>query len=250
MADLQVIGAGFGRTGTTSLCSALDALGLGPCDHMREVITQPRRIRQWLRIGQGAAPDWDQLFAGYRSAVDWPVATYWRELAAAYPDAKLVLTVRDPQSWYDSTRRTIFQQVIDPPAGFRNAAFRLVATLSPNMRAYLKMVHATILQPVFDGRVADREYAVSVFERHIEQVRAEIPAQRLLIYRVADGWEPLCEFLGLPVPDMPFPHDNTAETFNRNFGPLIGRLALGPLVPVPATVRRPAEPGEQRLSQP
>ena len=83
MADLQVIGAGFGRTGTTSLCSALDALGLGPCDHMREVITQPRRIRQWLRIGQGAAPDWDQLFAGYRSAVDWPVATYWRELAAA-----------------------------------------------------------------------------------------------------------------------------------------------------------------------
>jgi hypothetical protein len=101
------------------------------------------------------------------------------------------------------------------------------------MRAYLKMVHATILQPVFDGRVADREYAVSVFERHIEQVRAEIPAQRLLIYRVADGWEPLCGFLGVPVPDAPFPHDNTADSFDRNFGPLVGRLALGPLVPLP-----------------
>jgi hypothetical protein len=238
MADLQVIGAGFGRTGTTSLCSALDALGLGPCYHMRDVLVQPPRIRQWLRIGQGADPDWDQVFAGYGSAVDWPAAAYWRELAAAYPDAKLVLTVRDPQAWYDSVRRTIFQQVIDPPMGIRTAAFRVLSTLSPNLRAYLKMSRATIIQRVFDGRIADREYAVGVFERHIERVRAEIPAQRLLIYRVADGWEPLCEFLGVPVPDAPFPHNNTAESFNRNFGPLIGRLALGPLVPVSAAIGR------------
>lgn len=237
MAHLQVIGAGFGRTGTTSLCAALDALGLGPCYHMRDVMAQPRRIRQWLRIGQGAVPDWDEVFTGYRSAVDWPATAYWRELAAAYPDAKLVLTVRDPQAWYDSARRTIFQQVIDPPRGVRTAAFRLLATLSPNLRAYLKMIHTTILQPVFNGRIADREYAIGVFERHIEQVRAGIPAQRLLIYRVADGWEPLCEFLDLPVPDVPFPHDNTAESFNRDFGPQFGRLALGPLARVPAAVR-------------
>ena len=230
---MQVIGVGFARTGTTSLKSALQALDLGPCYHMMDVMSDPRRIRQWLAIGRGAPPDWDQVFAGYRSAVDWPVAAYWRELATAYPEAKLVLTVRDPQSWYESVRRTIFRQVIDPPRGPRTLGFRLLAAVSPNLRAFLAMTDACIQQPIFDGRVTDRQHALAVFERHVEEVRAAFPPHRLLVYRVAEGWGPLCGFLDVPVPDQPFPHENSTEAFGRTVGPLIGRLALGPLVRPP-----------------
>ena len=237
---VSVIGVGFGRTGTLSLRSALQTLGLGPCYHMEDVIAEPRRVRQWLAIGRGAPADWDRVFAGYQSAVDWPVAAYWRELAAAYPRAKLVLTVRDPRAWYDSVRRTIFHQMIDPPGGIRTAAFRTLAAVSPNLRAFLKMNEATVLQPIFGGEIADPQHAIAVFARHIEKVQASIPAQRLLTYQVADGWGPLCDFLGLPVPDSTFPHDNSAEVFHRKFGPLMGRLALGPLVRMPAERRRPA----------
>lgn len=227
---MQVIGVGFARTGTTSLKAALEALDLGPCYHMLDVLAEPRRIRQWLAIGRGAPPDWDGVFAGYHSAVDWPVAAYWRALADHYPDAKLVLTVRDPQAWYDSMRRTIFRQVIDPPRDLRTAMFRVLGAVSPHLRAFLAMTDACIQRPIFDGRVGDREYAVSVFERHIEEVCAAFTPQRLLVYRVADGWGPLCDFLGTPVPDRPFPHENSTADFSRNVGPLIGRLALGPLV--------------------
>jgi sulfotransferase family protein len=227
---MQVIGVGFGRTGTTSLKYALEALGLGPCYHMMDVMADARRIRQWLAIGRGTPPDWGQIFAGYHSTVDWPAATYWRELADAYPDAKLVLTVRDPQAWYDSVRRTIFQSVIDPPGGLRPVAFRILAALSPNLRAFLAMTDACVQQPVFEGRVADRQYAISVFERHVDEVRAAFPPDRLLVYEVREGWAPLCAFLGRTVPDRPFPHENTTEAFGRTVGPLIGRLALGPLV--------------------
>lgn len=230
---MEVIGVGFARTGTTSLKSALETLGRGPCYHMMDVMSDPRRIRQWRAIGRGASPDWDRVFAGYRSAVDWPAAAYWRELAAYYPDAKLVLTVRDPQSWYESIRRTIFQQVIDPPRGLRTVVFKVVGKVSPNLRAFLAMTEACIQRPIFNDRITDREYAVSVFERHIEEVRVAFPPQRLLVYRVAEGWGPLCDFLDLPVPDGSFPHDNRAEQFSQHVGPLIGRLALGPLARMP-----------------
>ena len=231
---MRVIGVGFGRTGTASLKSALDTLGLGPCYHMTDVMADPRRIRQWRAIGRGAAPDWDAVFAGYQSAVDWPVAVYWRQLAAAYPDAKLVLTVRDARKWYNSARQTIFQQVVDPPGGLRSASFWLLSRVSPNLRAFVQMTETTIRQPVFGGRIADEEHAIAVFERHIAEVQGEFPPERLLTYRVADGWAPLCDFLDRPVPDVPFPHDNSTEDFSRVVGPLLGRLALGPLVRRPA----------------
>jgi hypothetical protein len=227
---MRVIGVGFARTGTTSLKAALEALGQGPCYHMMDVMADPRRIRQWLAIGRGRPADWATVFAGYHSAVDWPVAVFWRELAAAYPQAKLVLTVRDPRAWYTSVRRTIFRQVIDPPRGLRSVGFRALATLSPNLRTFLKMTDVAIEQRVFAGRITDQEHSVAVFERHVEEVQAAFPPERLLTYRVSDGWAPLCEFLGEPVPDRPFPHENTTDDFNRNFGPLIGRLALGPLL--------------------
>ena len=110
---LSVIGAGFGRTGTESMKLALEALGLGPCHHMKEGLPNPEQISLWRAVARGEPADWDQIFEGYRSAVDWPAAHYWRELAAHYPDAKVVLTVRSPESWYASMENTILK-VISP----------------------------------------------------------------------------------------------------------------------------------------
>jgi len=222
---LQVIGVGFGRTGTTSLRSALGVLGLGPCYHMYDVIADVRRVRQWLDIARGGTPDWPAVFEGYQSAVDWPVAAYWRELAAAYPDAKLLLTVRDPDAWYDSARATIFKQRIDRPRGPAR-----LAELSPDFRTFLAMTHETIERPLFEDRLADRAYMTSVFTRHIEQVQAAFPPDRLLTYRAGDGWAPLCEFLGVPVPDQPYPRDNSSKDFFRTAAPHMARLIFGPLL--------------------
>ncbi|HKS98972.1 MAG TPA: sulfotransferase [Rugosimonospora sp.] len=226
---MRVIGVGFGRTGTSSLKSALDMLGFGPCYHMSEVITDRRRVRQWLALANGAPPDWDGLFAGYQSTVDWPAAAYWRALVAAYPKARVVLTVRDPARWYDSVRNTIFRQAVDPPRGAGAAALRLAAVLSPDLRAFQQMEHRTMLRGVFDGRIAEREHAIAVYTRHIDEVQATVPADRLLTYRVADGWPALCDFLEVPVPAYAFPHDNTTESFNQRHSRRLARLALGRL---------------------
>jgi len=236
---LRVIGVGFGRTGTTSLRSALGVLGLGPCYHMYEVIADARRIHQWLDIARGGAPDWPAVFEGYQSAVDWPVAAYWRELAAAYPDAKLVLTVRDPDSWYDSARATIFKPSIDAPRGLARLPLRLIEALSPDFRALLAMDRETIEQPLFEDRLADRTYMISVFTRHIEQVQAAFPTDRLLTFSGRQGWAPLCEFLGVPVPDQPYPRDNSSEDFFRTARPHIARLIYGPLLRRLASRRSP-----------
>jgi len=227
---LQVIGVGFARTGTTSLRSALGMLGLGPCYHMFDAMSEPARIRQWLEIARGATPDWGRVFEGYRSAVDWPVAAYWRELAGAYPDAKLVLTVRDPDTWYDSVRTTIFKQRIDPPHGVARLGVRLAEAVSPDLRAFLAMTQETVERPIFDDRLGDRAHLTSVFAQHIEQVRAAFPGDRLLTYRVADGWAPLCEFLGKPVPEQAFPRENSSAEFGRTTAPHFARLVYGPIL--------------------
>jgi hypothetical protein len=237
---LRVIGVGFARTGTTSLKAALETLGFGPCYHMFDAMSEPRRVRQWLDLARGGAPDWDAIFDGYASALDWPAAAYWRQLADAYPDAKLVLTVRDPDAWYDSASNTIFKQRIHP-RGIARIGARLAETLSSDLRAFLAMTHETIEQPIFDDRLADRAHMTAAFVRHIERVRAVIPAERLLTYQVTDGWPPLCAFLGTPVPEQPFPHDNRTADFSKLAGPHFARLAFGPLT------RR--LPGRRRLRQ-
>lgn len=227
---LQVIGVGFARTGTTSLRSALGVLGLGPCYHMFDAMNDPEHLRHWLDIALGAPPDWPRVFDGYRSAVDWPVAAYWRELADAYPDAKLLLTVRDPDSWYDSVRNTIFKQRIDPPRGLARIGTRVAEAVSPDLRTFLAMTQETVERPLFDDRLDDRAHMTAVFTEHIERVRAAFPPDRLLTYRVADGWQPLCSFLGKPVPDQPFPRDNSSADFRRTTAPHFARLVYGPLL--------------------
>lgn len=198
---LEVVGAGLGRTGTLSLKMALERLGFGPCYHMKEVFEHSHHVAEWDRAAAGA-PDWDAILGDYRSAVDFPVAAFWSELAAHYPDAKVVLTVRDADRWFQSCTQTIF-----PP---------LLQELPERMADWQAMVRRTILDRTFEsGDLSDRDHAVGCFHRHNEAVRQGLPADRLLVFDVAEGWGSLCDFLGVAVPDEPFPRVNSTEEFRR-----------------------------------
>lgn len=202
---LKVIGAGFGRTGTLSLKTALERLGLDGCYHMAEVFGHPEHADVWAAAGAGEPVDWDSLFEGYQATVDWPACAYWPELVEAYPDAKVLLNVRDPQRWWDSFRDTIYAQVTRPDSD------------RPETRI-LMTVGAGILERSFGGQLGDRDYFIACYERHNEAVVRGVPADRLLVYQVSEGWEPLCAFLGLPVPDEPFPNVNDRAFFRAIFG--------------------------------
>ena len=230
---MKVIGAGFARTGTRSLMQALETLGFGPCYHMLGVIQRPDRVRQWLAVaedGADARPDWDEIFEGFQSAVDWPVSAYWRELAEHYPEAKIILTVRDPRRWYDSAAATIFRFRLRAERYPGKAVSKAMMLANPEFAEFVRMTEIIIWQGILDGRFADRAYAIDVFDRHVEEVRKRLPADRLLVYNVAEGWEPLCAFLGVPIPDEPFPKVNDTEEFlrfwRRQMAPLLARPAL------------------------
>jgi hypothetical protein len=204
---LAVIGAGFGRTGTLSLKLALEQLGLGRCYHMLEVFQSPGHAARWQAAAAGRPVDWEALFAGYGAAVDWPACHFWRALADRYPEAKVLLTVREPGAWYKSVSDTIYRAMTRPlPDG-----------APPEIGAQLAMAREIVLERTFGGRFEDRAHALAVFERHNRAVEREIAPGRLLVYEVAQGWEPLCRFLGRPVPEMPFPRTNTTEDFLARF---------------------------------
>jgi hypothetical protein len=212
---MQVLGAGFGRTGTSSLKEALEILGYGPCYHMEDVAENPERIRSW-RAAAGPDPvDWDEIFAGFESAVDWPAAAFWRELVSHYPDAKVILTVRDPALWYESAVRTIFSGPLRAEGQPGQAIYRILQRLRPRFGAFTSMVEEAVHNRVFDVPLSHREEVIATFERHIREVQAEVPADRLLTYDVKDGWAPLCAFLGVAVPDRPFPRSNDTKTYQR-----------------------------------
>ena len=196
---LSVIGAGFGRTGTLSMKLALEMLGMGPCHHMQEVIDDEVLRQKWLDVVHGGQPDWEDIFQGYICTVDWPSAYYWRELAAYFPDAKVLLTVRSAESWYTSFANTILQ-VIDKETSVTGLGPKLVGEMT------------------FAGRPGDKAHAIDVFERNTESVISAIPDDRLLVYELGDGWEPLCSFLGKAVPDAPFPRTNTPDQFQVMLG--------------------------------
>jgi len=197
---MNVIGAGVGRTGTYSLKLALNRLGVGPCHHMEEVLHHmPVQVPLWVDA-VADKPDWATIYDGYSSAVDWPTACFFRELAAAFPSAKFVLTQRDPQRWADSFGATIYTLL----AGRDEAP--------PEMHAWLDMASAVIARTGFPPGL-DGDRLKQGFIAHNEAVRAAIPADRLLVFEVKQGWEPLCAFLDLPVPDEPFPRTNHREEF-------------------------------------
>ena len=199
--SLQVIGAGFGRTGTTSLKKALEILGLGPCYHMQTAMTRLRHPYFWLRAHAREPVDWRQFFRGHRAAIDWPACEFYRELMAAYPAAKVVLTVRDADGWYDSVAGTL----------------RAIGSCFPWWfpPAIARMQDAIIWDGRFKGRFDERDTAIAAFHAHVEEVQRCVPAERLLVFDVAQGWEPLCAFLDRPVPSQPFPRLNDRARFQR-----------------------------------
>ena len=197
--SLKVIGAGLGRTATFSLKFALEHLGLGPCYHMSEVLAGARRnVPLWVDVGRGR-PDWDTIFDDYQSTTDYPACSYWRELTDYYPNAKVVLTVRDADNWFESVSETIFSEQIQG-----SLAGSLVE----------EMMQRTIFD-AFGGRVKDRKFMTDWFKSRNQAVIDALPAQRLLVYSPKDGWEPLCSFLGSPIPYGPFPRVNSREELGQ-----------------------------------
>jgi len=197
---MKVIGLGAGRTGTLSLKLALERLGMGPCHHMEEVLqNQPVQVPLWTAALDGD-PDWQAIYSGYQSAVDWPTAGFPHELAAAWPSAKFILTVRSPQSWADSFSQTIYPLLTERD--------RIKAEMLPWIDMAMRVIEKTGFVSGLDS-VKLRQ----VFEAHNDAVRATIPSEQLLVYQVRDGWAPLCRFLDLPVPAEPFPRTNDRSEF-------------------------------------
>ena len=195
---LKVVGSGPGRTGTKSMQTALTMLGLGPCHHMVEVFAHPETMALWIEAGAGR-PDWDAIFEGYNSMVDYPGAAYWREIAAHYPDAKVLHTVRDPDAWFDSTQATIFAP--DSMASAEGPLAAFFNSLTSRIGVFTR------------ERMHDRAFMTDYFRRNTQEVKATIPADRLLIFEAGEGWERLCEFLGVAAPEAPFPSENTRADF-------------------------------------
>lgn len=191
---MQVIGAGVGRTGTYSLKLALETLLKGPCYHMAEVFEQPGHVPVWHNAARGNPVDWQTLLSGYVAGVDWPLCSFAVELSEIYPDALILLSVRDFESWWKSASTTIFPS-------------------SQRAEGEWKEMVSALFGNKFTDQLDQKEACREAFERHYEHVRTNIPASRVLEWRPGDGWEPICQALAIPVPDEVFPHRNTTEEF-------------------------------------
>ena len=199
---LKVVGAGVGRTGTNSLKIALEQLLGSPCHHMFEIISHPEQTVSWTNAIQGGPVDWSTMPDGYASLVDWPGASFWPELSAANPDALVLLSVRDPESWYRSAS---------------NSIFLVFEAVPPEMRPWFETM-LRLLRDRFSDQLDDPTAMMDAFERHNESVRENIPSERLLEWTPTDGWEPICSRLGLAVPSEPFPVTNTLNDWRAGFG--------------------------------
>jgi hypothetical protein len=205
----RVIGAGFGRTGTASLKRALEMIGFGPCHHMEEVIKHPSEVTTWESAARGERIDWPAFLQGWGATVDFPSSLYYTELMSAFPDAKIILTVRDAASWYTSMSQTI----VPAMTAFPN---RIVAHFLPFIGAPARAMKNTWVDREVIRRFSEREHVLRIFSDHIENVKRVVPAHRLLVYKVSDGWGPLCAFLRVPIPDAPFPRVNDTAQFRRS----------------------------------
>ena len=203
---LQIIGSGFGRTGTMSTKIALEQLGFGPCHHMTEVMANPDQPPHWDALAEGREVDWADVFAGYSSQVDFPGAAVWHQLSIAFPEAKVIHTERPEEEWWASYSKTIGKFF----------ALRETMPLPPPIAAIFETMDKLLIKDVFGG--LDRESSIKAYRRNNAKVREVIPADRLLVFTPADGWEPLCRFLGVATPAGDFPRSNARDEFWQHFG--------------------------------
>jgi Sulfotransferase domain len=191
---LKIIGTGLARTGTSSLKIAIEKLGIGRCYHMKEVLADPEHIGFWVEVAEGRA-NFDRVFSGYSATVDFPACIYWRDLIEYYPEAKIILSIRDAEDWFRATQKTflsprLWESGLSGPFGDMFGA---------------------MIRRFFDGEIHDHDHLIELFDRHVEEIKVLVPPERLLIFKVTQGWQPLCKFLGLPMPDEPFPHANREQ---------------------------------------
>ena len=215
---LKVIGAGWGRTGTESLKKALEILGFGKCYHMFELIKSGYDVVYWEQLSHGEKPDYQKLFEGYHSAVDFPACLYYKELMIQYPEAKVILSYRDAEKWYASASKTIFK----PLPKLLLYASRFLGLFNKKIAQFPK-IYEKVIRPMFDGtlegRTDDHDYMIDAYNRWVEDVKRSVPPDRLLVFEAAEGWEPLCRFLAVPVPPVPYPRGNDRDQFNERIKP-------------------------------
>jgi hypothetical protein len=198
---LQVIGAGLGRNGTLTLKTALEQIGFGPCHHMVEVFAHPEQGQFWLRAAMGEKVDWEDVFGNYHASVDWPSCHFYKELSERYPDAKVILSERDPKQWFESITSTILKSM------------KRIEIEDPARAEWFRFAHMIVVEQTFHNNL-DEDNVIAAYLSHNAEVKATIAPERLLVFNPAEGWAPLCRFLEVPVPAMPFPHVNSREEFN------------------------------------
>jgi Sulfotransferase domain len=207
---MRLIGAGLPRTGTLSQKVALEMLGLAPCYHMVSVLADLEQAPLWDRAVKGENV-WDEIFGGYESTVDWPGGLFYKELMEHYPEAKVLLSTRDPLRWVESMRDTVWA------VRHGDSLMRLLsdaqAKINPGWHGFVTMIDNLVWDATFHETPNQPVDMIGTMLRHHEEVKATVPPERLLVWEVADGWEPLCEFLELPVPDTPFPYLNDSKEF-------------------------------------
>jgi Sulfotransferase domain len=210
---LKIIGSGLGRTGTYSLKLALEQLGFSKCYHMAELFEHPEGLVQFEKAERGEVPDWDTLFQGYQSAVDYPVARYYKQLMIKYPEAKVIHTIRDPESWYQSASQTIIWA--SKPSVARIMKLMIKLPFSPELRRQMPILkfNGKLIELEFGKDYKNKEEVLRRYNNHNEMVMNTVPKEKLLVFNAKQGWEPLCRFLGVPVPSALFPQSNTRDEF-------------------------------------
>jgi Sulfotransferase domain len=237
---MKLIGAGLPRTGTLSQKVALEMLGLEPCYHMVNVLGNLDLAADWRRALDGDA-DWDSIFGGAQATVDWPGSFFYRELMEAYPDAKVLLSVREGDAWAKSMRQTIWGLFYDEVLMQYMSTARTL--IDPQWDSYISMMKEMWEKSglLNDGENTTAEWMAGAMDRYNEEVKQTVPADRLLVWTASDGWEPICEFLGVAVPDTPFPRLNDGKMF-------AGRIIDGALLALNAWREKDREAEAEAVS--
>jgi len=215
--SLSVIGTGLSRTGTTTLRKVLEELGFSPCYNSTELFIRPRGIEFWEGLEQGEEVDFENFFSNYNGIIGFPGYIFHQQLKAEYPDARVILSYREPEEWYEDISKTVFESV---SSHVNKAYAEEVRSFDPYLADCIERIHALQLRILeenyFEGRFADKDYAVQRYVEWNEGIKDIYSEDELLVYQVTEGWEPVCKFLGVPVPEgKEFPHLNHPKTFHN-----------------------------------
>lgn len=220
--SLKIIGAGGPRTGTASLKDALEILGFGKCYHMQYLFNHPDEVQYWHQLYDTGSVDFETMFDGFQSTVDFPGCFVYKELLNKYPDAKVILNVRDPEKWYESALNTVYSVTPQTIGQKLNLMKKMI--LSSRFRKLAKsfmLVRKYLWDGQYRGQFKDKDLAIQIYNDFNEEVKKHVPDEQLLIYRITDGWEPLCKFLNVPVPDKDFPNKNKRKEFKEQISKMM-----------------------------